>query len=116
MTQPPLADPPPEVTQNRTEQLVRGVFVVFLFVAIVFVAQLVLRPGDGFPVGSCLRGSWSDDTGGGVELVACSEPHDYVVAAIADDWNGCPPLTVGRLPFNTGGLIAKDKYGCLRAA
>jgi hypothetical protein len=116
MTQAPQPSTPPEVTRARTERIARRAFVGFLVIAIAFGAQLALRRGDGFPIGSCLRGSWSDDTGGGVALVQCSEPHDYVVLAIADVWNGCPPLTIGRMPFNTGGLISKDKWQCLRAA
>lgn len=95
------------------EQLVRGIFVVFLVVAVGIVGALATRPNDGFPVGSCLRGHWNDIADSEVALVPCSESHDYVVAAEVDDWTGCPSATVGRMDIATGGLFSRHRYQCL---
>ena len=111
-----MTAPAPATEMARTEQLVRGIFVVFLFVAVAIIATLVTRPGDGFPVGTCLRGHWEDSANSEITVVPCSEPHDYVVAVVVDDWNACPPATVGHLQVTTGGLAPKDRYECLLAA
>jgi hypothetical protein len=117
VTQPSVTWTPPDSAQGRTERLVRGVFLVFLVAALSVVALLVLRPGEvGFPVGACLRGHWSDISDSDLTLVECSDPHDYVVWAIVDNENDCPPFTIGRVPLTTGGLVPKDRYECLRAA
>ena len=60
-----------EMTPN--ERFVRGIFVLFLLVAVGIVGALATRPSEGFPVGDCLRGHWYDGANSEVALVPCSE-------------------------------------------
>ena len=104
-------------SQSRTEQLVRGMFVVFLLVSTVLVTALVMRPADYvYPIGTCLRGNWDYEGVDQIEAVQCTEQHDYLVVSVADDWNECPPATVSRVQVSTGGLAPRDRYVCLVAA
>ena len=106
-----------EVAPSPTEQLVRGIFVIFVVLSIVIIGALVTRPADYvYPVGTCLRGNWDGEGVDQIEAVACTEQHDYVVAAVADAWGACPVATVGRVQVSTGGLAPRDRYVCLVGA
>ena len=69
-----------------------------------------------FGVGKCVAGAWSEDDGGALTGVgSCSDPHDFEVIALSEEWSGCPPGTDARVPYSAHRAARSAHYMCLAA-
>jgi hypothetical protein len=122
-----------DARRSSTGRIAFATFVVFLVLAVGFVAVQVLPPtGPTYAVGMCLSGHVSDTEAASVQVVQCDEPHQYVVVKIIDpavtlSSEICPEPYAGYIGFETSGLGEKwrhllgdprvyGKYACLEAS
>src|SRR5262245_17394839 len=106
------ANPEQPATNRALARRVWGVTLLALFAGWLVYAFGPLPPT--FAVGACLTGYWSD-TANATTLTgtACSEPHDYRVTGLADDWESCPTGTFGRVPYSAPRFGGSAHYMCI---